>query len=148
MSEAAQVMPWRGFHYIALVTPNLDETVSFYRDVLGMQTGEVSTQTARGTGQRHLFVSIGQAEGWGLHVFENQSAMRRTAPLGEQLATMEVGVQHLAFALPDESAAQALRARLSEHGVEMTPIRTLGPIHNTLFLDNNAILLEATWPAP
>lgn len=141
-------LPWRGFHHIALVTRDLDETVCFYHDVLGMQAGEVSTQTAQGTGRRHLFITPGETKSWGLHVFENVSAKQETATLKEKLETMDVGIQHLAFALPDENAAQSLRQRLSEHGVEMTPVRTLGPIRNTLFLDNNGFLLEATWPAP
>lgn len=148
MPSPEQPPPWRGFHHIALVTRDLDETIRFYRDVLGMAAGEISAQTARGTGQRHIFITPGETEGWGLHVFENVSAERKIATLGEQLATMEVGVQHIAFALPDGNAAQALRERLGEHGVEMTPVRTLGPICNTLFLDNNGMLLEATWPAP
>ena len=29
--------PWSGFHHIALVTRDLDATISFYRDVLGME---------------------------------------------------------------------------------------------------------------
>lgn len=148
MPEESQRLPWRGVHHIALVTPDLDETVRFYRDVLGMKAGEVSDQTARNTSQRHLFVNLGGTDSWGLHIFENTSAERKIIPLGQQLATMEVGVQHLAFALPNEAAGEALRTRLGEHGVEMTPARTLGPIRNTLFLDNNGLLLEATWPAP
>ncbi len=141
-------LPWRGFHHIALVTRDLDETVYFYRDVLGMQAGEVSTQTAQGTGRRHLFIAPGDTKSWGLHVFENASAKQETATLGETLETMDVGVQHLAFALPDENAAQVLRQRLGKHGVEITPVRTLGPICNTLFQDNSGFLIEATWPAP
>lgn len=42
------VPPWRGIHHLALITPDRDETVRFYRDVLGM----------------HL---IGQGEGNQLH---------------------------------------------------------------------------------
>ena len=145
--ESSSSLPWRGFHHIALVTRNLGETIRFYRDVLGMQAGEISTQTARGTGQRHLFITPGETKSWGLHIFENVSAKSETATLREKLATMEVGMQHLAFTLPDENVAKVLRQRLHDYGVEMTPVRTLGPICNTLFLDNNGLLLEATWPA-
>lgn len=148
MPALEQPLLWRGFHHVALVTRDLDETIRFYRDVLGMQAGAVSTQTAQGTGRRHLFITPGETKSWGLHVFENVSASHKPATLKEKLETMDVGVQHLAFTLPDENAARALRGRLSEEGVEMTPVRTLGPICNTLFLDNNGFLLEATWPAP
>jgi len=35
VSQAAP--PWRGFHHVALVARDLDATISFYRDVLGME---------------------------------------------------------------------------------------------------------------
>ena len=59
-----------------------------------------------------------------------------------------VGVQHIAFALPDEAAGIELRERLKESGVESTDVGSVGPIRNTLFFDNNGLLLEATWPKP
>jgi hypothetical protein len=51
----------------------------------------------------------------------------------------------MAFALPDEAAGIVLEERLEQHGVQTTPIGEVGPIRNTLFLDNNGLLLEATW---
>jgi hypothetical protein len=59
-----------------------------------------------------------------------------------------VGMQHVAFALPDEVAGLALRQRLREAGVETTDVGSIGSIRNTLFSDNNGLLLEATWPKP
>jgi hypothetical protein len=56
-------------------------------------------------------------------------------------------LQHIAFAVPDEQAAVALRDRLDGYGVAMTPINTIGPLRNFLFLDNQGLLLEATWPS-
>ena len=54
-------------------------------------------------------------------------------------------LQHIAFALPDEEAALALRGRLAAFGIEATPVTNLGPVSNMLFKDNNGLLLEATW---
>jgi hypothetical protein len=51
----------------------------------------------------------------------------------------------VAFSLPDEAAALALRLRLAALGVEMTDITNLGPVSNMLFRDNNWLLLEAAW---
>ena len=62
------VPPWRGFHHVALVTPDLDETIRFYGDVLGMRVGEVFPATERQG--RHCFVRPGDAETYGLHFFE------------------------------------------------------------------------------
>jgi hypothetical protein len=55
-------------------------------------------------------------------------------------------MQHIALALPDESAALVLQDRLQTCGVKSTGINTIGPIKNILFFDNNGILLEATYP--
>ena len=41
-----------------------------------------------------------------------------------------------------------MRERLREAGVETTAIESVGSIQNTLFFDNNGLLLEATWPKP
>ncbi len=36
-NAATLLPPWSGFHHIALVTRDLDATIRFYRDVLGME---------------------------------------------------------------------------------------------------------------
>ncbi len=48
---------WRGFHHVALVTPDLDETICFYGEVLGMTVGEVFGATRRQG--RHCFIRPG-----------------------------------------------------------------------------------------
>jgi catechol 2,3-dioxygenase-like lactoylglutathione lyase family enzyme len=55
-------------------------------------------------------------------------------------------LQHVAFALPDAAAGEALRRRLAAHGVEATAHGRVGPLANLLFLDPHGLLLEATWP--
>ena len=36
--------PWRGFHHVALVTSDLDATMRFYAEALGIETMAVSVQ--------------------------------------------------------------------------------------------------------
>jgi catechol 2,3-dioxygenase-like lactoylglutathione lyase family enzyme len=139
--------PWRGFHHIALVTPDLEATISFYQNVLGMHVGEIYPATDRNG--RHCFIKPGTSETWGLHFFEQAGAQIFSYP--ETLARFTFipgSLQHIAFALPDEAAGLALRERLQRYNILITEIGELGPIHNTLFLDNNGVLLEATWPKP
>ncbi len=138
-------LSWRGFHHVALVTPDLDATIRFYGDVLGMSVGEVVGATERQG--RHCFIRPGDAvETWGLHFFEQAGAQVFAYPeTFERYAFVPGALQHVAFALPDEAAALALRRRLAAFGVEMTDITNLGEVSNMLFRDNNGLLLEAAW---
>lgn len=143
-----RAIPWQGFHHVAAVTRNLDETIRFYRDCLGMNAGDVVDRTAQGATSRHCFIEPGEGETWGLHFFESPDA-RASAEAGKidnETLLGTVRVQHLAFTLPDETAGIALRERLQANGVETADIGSAGPISNTLFFDNNGLLLEATWP--
>lgn len=132
---------WRGFHHIALVTPDLDATIQFYRDVLGMEIGEVMDRRGR-----HCFIKPG-GETWGLHFFENSDADIYTHPdlLTNRFLFLEGAMQHIAFSLPDAGAAQILRERLESYQVQMTTINQIDSLRNFLFVDNNGILLEAAW---
>ena len=141
---------WRGFHHVAVVTRDLDETIRFYGEILGMGVGDVVERTAQGAVSRHCFIRPGEAETWGLHFFESPDAEPHAAAgrLDSEYLLGTTGVQHIAFALPDEAAGMSLRERLREAGVETTDIGSIGQIRNTLFFDNNGLLLEATWPKP
>lgn len=143
-SEHESAPEWRGFHHIALATPDLDATIRFYGGVLGMQVGEIMDGGGAG---RHCFIKPGDSPAWGLHFFEQPQAEVFAYPADfPRSAVVPGALQHIAFALPDQAAALALRERLAAHGVPDTGIGQIGPIANTLFRDNNGLLLEATWP--
>lgn len=140
-SETISAPAWRGFHHVAVVTPDLDATIHFYGDILGMQVGAIMDR-----GGRHCFIQPGDGDTRGLHVFEHTNAQIFSYPNTSQRMIFLPGfLQHIAFALPDESAAMALRERLAGHGIEMTPVNSLGTVRNFLFRDNNGNLLEAAW---
>lgn len=143
-AQAPAAPSWQGVHHVALLTRDIDATITFYRDVLGMKIGAILTT---GTMEaRHCFITPGQGS-YGLHFFEYAEAQIYGYPDGLHRAPFIPGaMQHIAFALPGEEEGIALRQRLATHGIATTEIGTLGPIRNTLFFDNNGILLEATWP--
>ncbi|MCZ8515694.1 VOC family protein [Paenibacillus filicis] len=146
---------WQGFHHIALVTPDLDETIRFYAGVLGMQAGTVIPPA--GQRGRHCFIKPGSSDTWGIHFFEQPNAhiFQSTEELkhlaGNPGSTdlyrfLPGALQHIAFALPSESEGLMLRAKLQDLGVVMTDIYNQGTIRNFIFPDNNGIQLEAAWP--
>lgn len=145
-TSSAEQPQWRGIHHIALVTPNLDDTIAFYRDVLGMSL--VFTAPATEINGRHAAILPG--EGFlGLHFFEQADARLFTPPDLEALYWLPGALHHISFALPDEIAGLALRDRLESHGVAMTEIMLQeDTVYNMLFQDNNGMLLEAAWPKP
>ena len=72
--DITTTVPWRDFHHVDLVTQDLDATVSFYGDLLGMDVGDVMGRTARGGRSQHRFIRPGTGETWGLHFFESSAA--------------------------------------------------------------------------
>ncbi|GAA5532504.1 VOC family protein [Deinococcus aluminii] len=138
--------PWHGFHHLALLTPDLDATLAFYQDVLGMAVlGPLPGNPLHG---RHALVRVGEPTPGGLHFFEVPGAHIPTYPLERGLAfPVDFGaLHHISLALPDEAAGLALRERLSRFGVTMTPVLPQGDVNITLFPDNNGMFLEAAWP--
>jgi catechol 2,3-dioxygenase-like lactoylglutathione lyase family enzyme len=146
-ATSAGLPPWQGMHHVALVTPDLDATIVFYQDILGMAASPILPASPHNG--RHCFIKPGATDSWGLHIFEQPEAQIFAYPREmPRFAVVPGALQHIAFALPDEAAALLLRERLERHGVAPTPFTTLGRVRNMLFHDNNGLLLEATWPAP
>jgi len=136
MAADQSALAWRGIHHIALITPDLDATVHFYRDVLGMQVSDIyPSREGRG---RHclVFAKPNDSDTWGLHFFERSLT-------SDPFTSTAGALLHIAFRLPDEASANILRERLHGDDVQITEIQELGTF---LFSDNNRIILEATWP--
>ncbi|MBW8351578.1 VOC family protein [Bacillus sp. IITD106] len=145
---------WQGFHHIALVTRDLDETIRFYKNLLGMQVGTVYPAfKQRG---RHCFIKPGNVETWGIHFFEYPDAQvfrsdEELKRLSENPETSDLysflpgALQHIAFAVRSEEEGLNLREKLRSEGIIMTEIYDQGRIRNFIFTDNNGIQLEVTW---
>ena len=127
-----ETLPWRGIHHIALTTSDLESTLRFYGDILGMSVSEIYP-SREGRGRHSLvFAKLNDPETWGLHFFERSGSEAGSTPL-----------LHIAFRLADASAADNLRARLQHNQIAITEIPELGSF---LFSDNNGLLLEVTYP--
>jgi catechol 2,3-dioxygenase-like lactoylglutathione lyase family enzyme len=144
MEQAVPVkdqLSYRGFHHIALATSDLDATIRFYKDVLGMQVSEIAPpREGRG---RHclIFVKQGDDDVWGFHFFESQQ-VKSSGPRRLEEGYTGEALLHIALRLSDEAAARALRRQLDSAHMHITDIPELGTF---VFSDNNGVLLEATW---
>lgn len=144
-NTANDLPPWQGLHHLALVTPDLDATIYFYHDVLGMQL------TSRGEGNQIHGRTAAFLPGANLpdiHFFELATAQIFTpSPNSENIPWIPGALHHIAFGLPDEASALALRERLQVHGASiLTEIMDQGDTYNMIFADNNGMMLEANWP--
>lgn len=128
---------WRGINHLALVTPDMDQTVRFYHGVLGMR---VVAAIAAGP-MRHYFFEIGQ--GNTIAFFEWKGADTFAKPAGYRVKT-PLQFDHVSFDVADEEALEALRAHLKEQGCEVTDIVDHGFVKSIYFTDNNGIALEAS----
>jgi catechol 2,3-dioxygenase-like lactoylglutathione lyase family enzyme len=130
---------WRGVNHLALVTPDMDETVRFYHGVLGMRL----VSTLRAGPMRHYFFEI--APGNTVAFFEVPRAEVFAQPAGIPDIRRKAQFDHLSFNLPDEEALQALQTRLKAYGCEVTDVIEHGIVRSIYFHDNNGIALEASW---
>lgn len=139
---------WQGINHVTLVTTDLDATVGFYRDVLGMRV--VFEAPANPHHGRHAMISPGGA-GMGFHFFEVADAQVFRLPEGVPSRPQFIpgALQHIAITIPDETAATALRERLAARGVPMTPVLEPGRfapgVRMFLFPDPSGLLLKPTW---
>ena len=128
---------WQGVNHLALVTPDMDQTVRFYAGVLGMPL----VTTLMAGPMRHYFFEIAPHntvaffEVPGVETFEKGSGSPAPYP---------VQMDHISYNLPDEEALEMLSARLKAAGSEVTEVVDHGILKSIYFTDPNGIALEAS----
>jgi len=140
-AAAVQAEPrptWRGVNHLALITPDMDETVRFYHGVLGMRL----VATLMAGPMRHYFFEI--APGNTVAFFEWTGTGTFAKPAGWRVP-QTLQFDHLSFNLPDHAALLSLQDRLRRAGVGVTEEIDHGFIHSIYFTDNNGIALEASY---
>jgi glyoxylase I family protein len=98
----------RGVHHVALIARDVEETISFYQDLLGFPLVEL-VENRDYAGSSHFFFDIGNGNLLGFFDFPGHDHPEPRETIG--------GVQHLAISVADEQFRQA-RSRLREAGVE------------------------------
>ena len=139
-------MRWSGINHLAMVTPDMEATTRFYHDVLGMEL--VATL---GNGDpnesypyRHYFFRMGDANT--VAFFEWPGVDTGPAkPAGLPAVGREF--DHVSFNVDSVDDLLALRARLVEAGVDVTPVIDHTIIYSIYFDDpvNGAALEASVW---
>ena len=122
-----------GMDHVSLIGSNVEDTVAFYRDVLGMSL-VLKQPNLDAPNVTHLFFDTG--DGRMLTFFvedgrESNSGRLRT-PVG--------GVHHLAFRF-DPERLEAIRAGLEEHGHRYNEFDR-GIFHSLYTTDHNGLVIE------
>ncbi len=132
-----------GINHLALVTGDMDKTVRFYRDVLGMPLVATTGNRPDRYPFRHYFFKTGEQ---GAIAFFEWPGMvtERHKPAG-QPARGFWQFDHVSFNVADEEALLALRDRLRRQGVEVTDVVDHQFIKSIYFTDPNGIALEASY---
>ncbi|TML62300.1 MAG: VOC family protein [Actinobacteria bacterium] len=139
MTQTNEGTRWRGINHLAMVTPDMDETVRFYHGVLGMRL--VATLSAGP--MRHYFFELGPQNT--IAFFEWSRAETFAKPAGMPTLKFPMQFDHLSFNVADERALLALQKRLRDSSVEVTDVVDHGIVRSIYFTDNNGIALEASW---
>ena len=137
--STTEVPRWRGINHLALITPDMDQTVRFYHGVLGMRL--VATLSAGPL--RHYFFEMGPENT--VAFFEWSGTDTFSKPAGVPLDRFPMQLDHISFNLPDERALEDLQKRLEAAGVEVTRVVDHDIMHSIYFTDPNGIALEASW---
>jgi catechol 2,3-dioxygenase-like lactoylglutathione lyase family enzyme len=122
-----------GVSHVAVVTADLDGFRAFYEETIGLETTIVF-----GAGPGHARQAVIVAGNVMLHVFEVSGY--DPAPGGFIPAMFERGrLDHIGFAVADETALLALRDRLLAMGASSGSIRRLGPMLSVRFQDPDGL---------
>ena len=117
-------------HHIAINTKNIDESITFYRDVLGLKQGDTVDM------EDFSLTYFPLPDGGSIELYDNKGENPKTDRSDE-----EVGLRHLAFFVDNVMEAEKV---LREKGVTITLPTTELPslgMRVLLFLDPNVVTL-------
>lgn len=156
----------RGVNHLAIVCKDMQKTVEFYRDVLGMPLVK-GFDLPGGFGQ-HFFFDCGNGDSIAFFYFKNAPAAVPGISSPEQLPrrgnfiTAHGSMNHIAFNLAPEDFDAAVE-RLREKGVDISPVSNHDHsptqlseevtddvyIRSVYFFDPDGVCLEfAAWTRP
>jgi len=133
---------YTGIHHLAMITGNMEMTIRFWRDLLGMR---LVAGTGR-PGYRQYFFEISPSDM--IAFFEWHGVL----PLPEKDPGFPVkgagGFDHIALGVENDDALWEIKDRLTAAEVWVSEIVDHGFIHSLYTFDPNNIPIEFTAPVP
>jgi len=134
---------YQGIHHLAMATNDMDKTVRFYRDILGMDL-VATTGNRAGRSYRHYFFKLGPQQT--IAFFEWPGMLEEFHKPAGLPARGKLQFDHVAFGVATVADLEKLQADLRAKGVEVTEIVDHTICQSIYFTDPNGIALEAsTW---
>ena len=132
-------MGYQGINHLALVTNDMEKTVRFYRDILGMRVVATISGEVDGQRMRHYFFSLGP--GSCLAFFEWPDV---ELPPRKDSGIPAAGrhFDHVSICVDSEGTLLRLQQQAREAGVPATDVVDHGMVHSIYFDDPNGISLE------
>ncbi len=133
---------FKGVNHLALVTGDMDETIRFWRDLLGarMVAGIGSP------GYRHYFFEISGTDAIAFFEWPGVEPLRpkdHGAP-----AEGPVGFDHVSIGVENQADLWELMGKLRGAGFWVSEVVDHGFIHSIYTFDPNEIPIEFSWPVP
>jgi len=127
-----------GINHLAFITHNLEATIRFYRDLLGM-----TLESGVGhDGFRHYFFRAGEAQ-VAFFAYQGASAMR---PKSHGTPTKEpIGFDHVSLTCETREELFSFKDKLEAAGFEVSGAVDHGLLWSIYFYDPNNIPLEISW---
>ena len=136
----------KAIHHTAISVRDLDNSIHFYRDILGMdlewrRDHQRSEPIEKMVGMKDMEISFALVSGWGGKVELIQYHSPRGKPFPEDRPQCDHGIIHMAFQVED---IDGLYKKLLDGGVQFNcPPQVLRPgVKATFFHDPNGVALE------
>ena len=133
---------FRGVHHPAFATADVDRTVHFWRDLLGLRL----VYTSGGPGERQYFFEVAAGSYVAFFEWEGVEAPRPKRP-GQAVAGPFL-FDHLCLAVEDEEHLWELSDRLFAADYPITDAVDHGFAHSVYTFDPNNVPLELAAPTP
>lgn len=130
----------KGINHLAFITPDLEGTIRFYRDLLGLELFAGIGHD----GYRHYFFRLGDGSTQvAFFAYDGASAMEQKFP-GNR-TDKPLGFDHVSFTVESREELFGLKDRLEAAGIAVHGAVDHGLFWSIYFYDPNNIPLEATW---